>query len=114
MKKPLVYIAGPFTKPDPLENMHKACKLATRLVQSGLITPFVPHLTGAWHLVDPQPYHFWLNMDFEIIERCDAVFRMPGESAGADRETALALSLDIPVFHDYTALMEWARQEVRL
>lgn len=50
----------------------------------------------------------WLTVDFEFIRRCDAVLRLPGESVGADAETAHASELGIPVFHSVGEVIAWA------
>jgi len=110
--RPLVYIAGPYTKPDPVENTTKVIGLASNLVDEGLITPFVPHLTLLWHLVTPRPLEFWYEYDVATLSRCDALFRMPGESTGADREVVFAREHDIPVFTDLDALRDWARTKL--
>ena len=109
MSKPLVYVAGPYTNPDPMENIHDAVKVGNRLYEEVGVTPIIPHLTGMWHLITPRPYQFWLDYDLEIMRRCDAVYRFPGESSGADAEVAEAQRLGIPVFFDDTwALGAWA------
>ena len=46
----------------------------------------------------------WLDMDFAWVSVSDAVLRLPGESAGADRETAYAAERGVPVFTDIAAL----------
>lgn len=117
MKKPLVYVAGPITKPDPLTNTHSGIMCATMLLDTGLIVPFSPHLTAFWEVIQPRPYEDWMQYDFEIIHRCDALYRMSGESAGADREVELASTLGIPVFNEEVhtegralrRLLEWAK-----
>lgn len=35
-----------------------------------------------------------------LLEHCDAVLRLPGESAGADQDVAIAESRGLPVYHD--------------
>jgi hypothetical protein len=35
-----------------------------------------------------------------LLQHCDAVLRLPGESAGADLDVATAERLGIPVYHD--------------
>lgn len=107
--KPFVYMAGPITKPDPLVNTHRALYVAARMLGDGIVTPFVPHLTVLWELVLPQDYETWLAYDFEIIAKCDALLRLPGESAGADREVAHAATVNVPVFHDIRDLYAWAQ-----
>ena len=105
---PLVYVAGPITIPDPLENTHYAIKAATALLDSGLVAPYVPHLTCFWHVVTPRPYETWLAYDLEILARCDALLRLPGESAGADREVAFAVEQGIPVLWSVDEVEAWA------
>jgi nucleoside 2-deoxyribosyltransferase len=97
--KLLIYIAGPYTKPDCVENTHKMIKVADELVSRGLC-PVIPTLNLLWHIVTPRPPEFWYEYDLEILARCDAVLRLPGESVGADREVKEAHKLGIPVF-DY-------------
>ncbi|MEU4066398.1 DUF4406 domain-containing protein [Streptomyces wedmorensis] len=35
-----------------------------------------------------------------LLARCDAVLRLPGDSAGADQDVATARRLGLPVYHD--------------
>lgn len=108
MSRPVVYLAGPYSHPDPVENMHHAIKLADMLLDSFGIVPLVPHLTGIWHLVSPKPYEEWLAIDLELLSRCDALLRFGGESNGADREVEYANEIGIPVFHHLHDLGDWA------
>lgn len=98
-RRPLVYVAGPYTTPEPVGmNVKRAVEVGSRMLDAGL-APIVPHLSHYWHLADPHPYEAWLALDFEIIRRCDHVYRMPGVSPGADREVAFARDeCDIPVW----------------
>lgn len=111
MALPLVYVAGPYTRPDPVANTHETIKVATRLYETGLVVPLVPHLTLLWHLLEPRPLDFWYAYDLHLLARCDAVLRLPGDSTGADEEVCAAGGLGIPVFEDQEALLEWARRE---
>jgi hypothetical protein len=97
-----IYIAGPYTTPDPCENTHIAIGVAENLISLG----FVPHLTHFWHTMRPHTYDFWLQYDLVWMEKCDAVFRIEGASIGADREVARAKELGIPVFNSYSMLVE--------
>src|SRR5690606_10209620 len=78
---PLVYVAAPYTRPDPVENTHAVLHVADALLDAGF-TPLIPHLTIAWHLVSPKPYETWLAYDRHLLARCDAVLRIPGYSQG--------------------------------
>lgn len=106
-RKLRVYIAGPYSKPNPNHNTRQAIDLADTMLQDGLY-PFLPHLSHFWDTVSPRPYELWMAYDFVWVEACHALFRMPGESGGADRESAHAESLKIPVFRDYVELLKWA------
>lgn len=109
-KKPLVYVAGPYQFPDPVENTHKTCKIATELYESGLVTPVVPHLSLLWHIITPRPVRFWLDYDLELLAHCDALLRLEGKSAGADEEVSFASGRGIPVFYSVEGLKAWARR----
>ena len=109
LDRPLVYIVGPYTSPDPVENTHHTIEVAGRLIDEGFMTPVVPHLTLLWHLVQPREIDFWYEYDLAILVRCDAVLRLPGKSTGADREVAFAKREDIPVFEDELTLSHWIK-----
>jgi len=94
----LIYIAGPYTHPDPVQNTHCACKIADELIFDGFI-PYIPHLTLLWHLITPRNAQFWYDYDDRLLERCDALLRIPGDSVGADKEVLWAEELGIPVFY---------------
>lgn len=106
MKKPWIYVAGPYTKPDPVVNARNAIITAIALRDLGCV-PICPHLSMLAHLVSPQPYEFWMRWDFDLLEKCDAVLRLDGDSPGADQETALADTLGIPVLMSMAALKNW-------
>jgi nucleoside 2-deoxyribosyltransferase len=111
--RPLVYVAAPYTRPDPVKNTNKAIRVAAELVDEGVVTPFVPHLTLLWHLVDPRPLDFWYEYDVATLARCDAVLRLPGDSTGADREVAYAERKGIPVFTERDDLFKWAQSRLK-
>lgn len=92
----VVYIAAPYSHPDPVENTHLVCRIADALLAAGYV-PVLPHLTLLWHLVSPKPYATWITYDRELLKRCDLVLRVPGHSPGATDECLLATALNIPV-----------------
>lgn len=107
MQKLAVYIAGPYSKPDPALNVRTAIAIAEKLLERGLL-PFCPHaLTHVWNLVSPKSYESWISFDADWLLKCDAVLRIPGDSAGADREVAVAEDFGIPVFYKLSDLLEW-------
>jgi hypothetical protein len=101
-----IYVAGPYTKGDVAVNVRDAITMGDHLRLLGLV-PFIPHLTHFWHLVQPHNIEYWYEYDMEWLEKCDALFRLSGESTGADKEVARARELGIPVFYDIPTLMQW-------
>lgn len=100
-----LYLAGPYTKPDPIINTNAALRLATKLFERKLFVPHVPHLTLLWHMVTPRPIEFWYALDRQHITRCDAIMRLPGESTGADNEMMWAEGLNLEVIK-FESLMD--------
>jgi len=96
----LIYVSGPLTGGDQRENVRTAMAEAAKLRDAGRdYAVLVPHLNWFFEMAHPCPEELCLQMDFEVVKRCDIVLRIPGVSHGGDRETALAESLNIPVFY---------------
>lgn len=103
--KPLVYLAGPITS-DPLGHTRTAINVADELINSGF-APIVPHLSVLWQMISPKTHSEWLELDVEILRRCDALLRIAGESKGADIEVEFARTQRIPVFYRVCDLIDW-------
>ena len=108
---PLVFIAGPYTNPDTCVNMHIALKRAQAITDMGAAV-FIPHLFHFWHIMQPQLYAFWTSLDNAMLKRCDALYRIPGDSPGADAEEDLAKTLGLPVFTSMGELDNWVRKQL--
>ena len=108
-RKPIVYISGPLTQGSEGDNIREAIKAGDAVAQMGYI-PIIPHLNYFWHIVSPHRYSFWMNIDLELVSRCDAVLRLEGYSPGAERETKEALRLTIPVFFTLNDLKTYLDQ----
>ncbi len=104
-----IYIAGPYTQGDVAVNVRNAVLAANEVLDAGH-TPFVPHLTHLWHLITPRPYEDWLCLDIKWLKICDVVIRLPGESAGADEEVAVAERLNIPVFGSVAEFLDFVKE----
>ncbi|MEK7381836.1 MAG: DUF4406 domain-containing protein [Elusimicrobiota bacterium] len=105
MRRPRIYVAGPYTLGDSVLNVRAAILVADELWQLGY-APFIPHETMLWHLVAPKSYEEWMTIDREWLGACDAVFRLPGESKGADREVEDARSRGLPVHFTISSLVD--------
>lgn len=100
---PFVYIAGPI-RSDPITGARRALEVGGRMVKEDRAVPIVVH---AFYLVNlmgvagfPTEPEEWLHLDAEYIKRADAVYRISGESPGADRECEFAEGIGIPVFNE--------------
>lgn len=100
-----VYIAGPISK-DTIVSVRRAILAAGTLDANGCCC-YVPHLSVLADMVQPRRYEDWLALDFAWLAKCDALFRLPGKSPGADREVDEAKRLGIPVFGSMGELFEW-------
>lgn len=128
--RPLVYIASPFTKGDQGMNVHWQLQTFKELYLTGKVIPIAPLWSMFQHIAIPMGYECWMDIDFALVERVDAVYRgvadLPfvnikdGEtfmdhyreerSSGADRECVHAQTVGVPVFRDTSSLLEWAER----
>jgi hypothetical protein len=99
-----VYVAGPISN-DVFEGVHRGFAAGKQMFQDGM-APFIPHADAFWFLGEGN-WNAYLEYDLEYVSICDAVFRLDGESKGADLECEVALTLGIPVFKeaDYDLLL---------
>lgn len=103
----LFYVAGPFRAKKPgshwevAENVRRAERVGFKVAQAGGF-PVIPHANTA-NFEGELDDMFWLDGTLEMLRRCDAVVMAPGwiRSTGAKRERAEALSMGLPVFHDF-------------
>ena len=110
---PLIYIAGPFRGPTPLDvrrNVEHARDLGIQVALCGGY-PVIPHTMTAdfdKQLTD----QFWLDGTLALLWRCDAIFLSPRweQSAGATTEHDQAIVRDMPRFYErdgYDVLIRW-------
>ncbi|MEU4695325.1 DUF4406 domain-containing protein [Actinoplanes sp. NPDC023714] len=106
MKKPmLILIAGPYrsgTGDDPAKmaaNLARLEEAAGPIYQAG----HVP-MIGEWvalpvfrYLLDKDVFY---DTAHRLLQHCDAVLRLPGESTGADQDVKIAQERGIPVYYD--------------
>jgi hypothetical protein len=105
MRHDLIYIAGPYTKGDPVENTRNATAVGKHIYARTGAGVIIPHLSLLAHMAFPEPPDFWYGFDLAILSHCTHLLRLPGESWGADQEVKRAHELGIPVFLDMGKLL---------
>jgi hypothetical protein len=117
MQKPMmILIAGPYasgTNGDPdlmRRNLTRLEEAAWPIFQAGHVPMIgewvaLPVLSsaGASGPTDPLAQQVMYPTAERLLQHCDAVLRLPGESKGADQDVAIARGRGIPV---YTSLAE--------
>src|SRR3990167_3022701 len=117
--RPVVYIATPISRGNLDHNIGQANEAMLILMRRGIspINPVGSCFVGYPELKEPAvlscglSHQEWIDMDLELVARSVGVLRLPGDSLGADKETAHARSLGIPVFDSIDAvLIHFGRQ----
>jgi hypothetical protein len=108
-----VYVAGPISS-NVFEGVQRGVAAGRQMFLDGL-APFVPHFDAFWWLPDGN-WRAYLEYDLEYVSICDAVYRLEGESKGADLECRIAEEHGIPVFYEsdslgYLALLQYAEDQ---
>lgn len=88
-----IYLAGPISS-NPEAHLEKALEVATVVIDKGH-NPYIPNLMFYLEAKKPREYETWMTLDEEWLVTCDAAYRIPGESPGADREMKLANDLGL-------------------
>ena len=111
-KRMMILIAGPYrsgTNDDPhlmAENLQRLEQASWPVFQAGHV-PMIGEWVALpiWHVaggstVGDALYDQILHPTAgRLIERCDAILRLPGESKGADNDIRLAHERGIPVYY---------------
>jgi hypothetical protein len=110
----LILIAGPYksgTNGDPAAmaaNLRKLEEAAWPIFQAGHVPMIgewvalpVLHSAGAT-VTDSLADDVLYPAAQRLLQHCDAVLRLPGDSVGADQDVATAQRLGLPVYHDIT------------
>lgn len=106
--RPRIYLSGPISKGNRNFNFHQAVEAQRALMQLGfaVLNPMTSMLLPfAWQ--EEFPHDMWLECDLPWVEVADAVYRLRGESVGADRECDHAHACGVPVFHLESALVDF-------
>ena len=104
-----IYISGPYSAPPDESgstkqqtidvNISKADEIAIEIAKQGHF-PFVPHtMMRGWEDTQKVERSRALNICKKWVEKCDALYFI-AESAGAEEERQVAVSLALPVYRD--------------
>ena len=113
MSKPLlILIAGPYrsgTGDDPdlmARNLARLEEAAWPVFAAGHIPMIgewvalpVLRSAGADGVTDPLAERVMYPTAQRLLQHCDAVLRLPGDSTGADQDVAIARELGLPVYY---------------
>ena len=100
----LLYVAGKYAG-DIKKNIEIAEKTSIALIKRGFFV-ITPHKNtsgyGKYEGVDGITNETWMEMDFDMISRCDGLYVMIGytESEGTLREIQFAKENDIPIIYE--------------
>ena len=115
----VVYVAGPYSAPTHTgiaANILAARECAMKVWQAGAAA-ICPHLNTHSHFeVDSGlTYQDYMDGDFEILKKCDAVFMMPTweQSKGAKMEHEFARQHFIPILFSLDTLKSWLASKGR-
>jgi len=122
-KPKLILIAGPYRSGTDGDPQAMAANLA-RLEAAAWPVFAAGHLPviGEWIALpvlrsagagptDPLADQVLYPTADRLLTHCDAVLRLPGDSAGADQDVATARSLGLPVYHDVAEIPRRTPQE---
>jgi hypothetical protein len=107
----IILIAGPYrsgTNDDPkliAKNLDRLEHFALQVYQAGHIPMIgewvalpIMKQAGSRSLSDPIAEQYLYPVASRLIDRCDAVFRIEGESKGAEEDVRLARQRGLPVY----------------
>jgi hypothetical protein len=125
MTKPLlILVAGPYrsgTGDDPAlmaRNLARLEEAAWPIFRSGHVPMIgewvalpVLRAAGAGGVSDPLAERVLYPTAERLLQHCDAVLRLPGESTGADQDVAIARRRGIPVYHRLDEIPGYAEED---
>ena len=116
-KRMIILIAGPYrsgTGDEPQKmaaNLRRLEEASYPIFQAGHV-PMIGEWVALpiWHTAGGQSVGDALYDEIlhptagRLIERCDAILRLPGDSKGADNDVKLAHERGIPVYYDMSEI----------
>jgi len=121
----LILIAGPYrsgTGDDPdllAANLRRLEAAAWPIFAAGHVPMIgewvalpVLRSAGADGVLDPLAAEVMYPTAQRLLQHCDAVLRLPGESTGADQDVAIARERGLPVYDRVEDIPGYARDEL--
>jgi len=108
MQKPLIYLASPYSHPDPQMRHHRfvqVCRAAARLMQAGHIvfSPIAHSHSIAEYEELPGNWEFWQEFCLATLGRCDQLWILCLDgwevSTGVNAEIQIARDRNIFIQH---------------
>lgn len=119
-KKPLVYIASPYTQGDKELNVRAHVRMYELMMDEKVVTPIAPLLAHYVQSRLKRTWDQWMEHDLELIAHCQAMLAIDAmvytpkpsnllvyaqrESKGRAQEMEFATQLGIPIFSDRAEL----------
>ena len=110
---PLIYVAGAYAG-DVASNITKAEQVSIALIRNGWHV-FTPHKnTSGYEKYEDLTKSTWLDMDLNILSRCDAMYVMDNwrGSSGTMGEIAFAQRIRLPIFWEDDLLPDSVQMNV--
>jgi hypothetical protein len=102
----IIYVSGAITCGDNLpQNVRRGIEAAAALIDRGYVVICPHEKVLGMELLHPMSYEEWMAYDLRCIEICDAIYRMPEWSKGADREVKFAKEIGKPVYTSLESLV---------
>lgn len=99
----LLYVAGPYSG-DTAGNIIRAEEVSIGLIRNGfhVLTPHKNMAGYEQYEGDGIGYKTWIDMDIDLLRRCDAIYIMLNSerSVGVQKELKFARRKRIPVIHE--------------
>lgn len=90
-----IYLAGPISS-NPEKNLDIALDVSNQVIDKGH-NPYMPNYNYYLNAKKVRDYELWMKLDDEWLRQCEAIYRIPGESPGADREMVVAREIGLLV-----------------
>jgi hypothetical protein len=106
MEKAKIYISSPYLGIDVEASLERQIATAALLIDAGC-NPYAPILNHLIQMKWKKAEEVLYKLDFEWLKECDAVYRLQGNSARADKEVSFAQAKHIPVLYSMMEVLDF-------